>query len=48
MLSRHLKFAVWPIYYLAGPPGMVKGLHQMLKTAGVGENDIRAEEFSGY
>jgi ferredoxin-NADP reductase len=48
MLFRHLKFAVWPIYYLAGPPGMVKGLHRMLKTAGVGENDIRAEEFSGY
>jgi len=48
MLVRHMKFAVWPIYYLAGPPGMVRGLHQMLKTAGVAENDIRTEEFSGY
>jgi ferredoxin-NADP reductase len=48
MLARHLKFAVSPIYYLAGPPGMVKGLHQMLKSGGVGDDDIRMEEFSGY
>jgi ferredoxin-NADP reductase len=48
MLARHLKFDVSPIYYLAGPPGMVKGLHQILRSAGVGDNDIRAEEFSGY
>ena len=48
MLARHLKFAMSPIYYLAGPPGMVTALHQMLKNAGVGDNDIRTEEFSGY
>ena len=48
MLARHLKFAVSPIYYLAGPPGMVKGLHQMLKSGGVRDDDIRIEEFSGY
>lgn len=48
MLARHLKFAVSPIYYLAGPPGMVKGLHQMLTSSGVGDDDIRMEEFSGY
>jgi ferredoxin-NADP reductase len=48
MLVRHLKFDHWPIYYLAGPPGMVKGLHRMLKSSGVGDNDIRTEEFSGY
>lgn len=48
MLARHLKSAASPIYYLAGPPGMVKGLHQMLKYAGVGNEDIRTEEFSGY
>jgi NAD(P)H-flavin reductase len=32
MLSRHLSDAVSPIYYVAGPPEMVKGLHEMLKT----------------
>ena len=48
MLARHLKSAMSPIYYLAGPPRMVTGLHEMLKNLGVGDNDIRTEEFSGY
>ncbi|MGB7622379.1 MAG: FAD-dependent oxidoreductase [Terriglobia bacterium] len=48
MLSRYLKDAVSPIYYVAGPPGMVKGLHTMIHEAGVGDDDIRAEEFAGY
>jgi ferredoxin-NADP reductase len=48
MLSRHLKGAESGIYYIAGPPAMVKGLNEMLKKAGVGDNDIRAEEFAGY
>jgi ferredoxin-NADP reductase len=37
-----------PIYYIAGPPGMVKGLHAMLKESGVDDDDIRSEEFAGY
>jgi ferredoxin-NADP reductase len=48
MLARHLKCAMSPIYYLAGPPGMVNGLRQMLKCVGVSNDDIRTEEFSGY
>ena len=48
MLARHLRCAMSPIYYLAGPPGMVKGLRQMLECAGVDNDDIRMEEFSGY
>jgi ferredoxin-NADP reductase len=48
MLARHLKSAASPIYYLAGPPEMVKGLHTMLNEAGVDDDDIRTEEFSGY
>jgi ferredoxin-NADP reductase len=48
MLGRHLKGAVLPIYYIAGPPAMVKGLHEMLSKAGINDDDIRAEEFSGY
>jgi len=48
MLDRHLKDAVSPIYYIAGPPGMVKGLHSMLQAAGIDEDDIRTEEFAGY
>ncbi len=48
MLSRYLKDAVSPIYYVAGPPEMVKGLHTMINAAGVDDDDIRAEEFAGY
>ena len=48
MLTRHLKGAGTPIYYIAGPPAMVKGLHEMLNKAGVDDDDIRAEEFAGY
>jgi ferredoxin-NADP reductase len=48
MLGRHLKGAASPIYYIAGPPAMVKGLHEMLSKAGLNDNDICAEEFSGY
>lgn len=48
MLSRHLKDAASPIYYIAGPPGMVKGLHEMLNKAGVDDDDVRMEEFAGY
>ena len=48
MLSRHLKDAVSPIYYIAGPPAMVKGLHEMLNKAGTDDDDIRTEEFAGY
>ena len=48
MLARYLKDATSPIYYIAGPPGMVKGLHMMIDESGVDERDIRTEEFSGY
>jgi ferredoxin-NADP reductase len=48
MLARYLKDASLPVYYIAGPPGMVKGLHTMIKESGVDERDIRTEEFSGY
>lgn len=48
MLGRYLKDAASPIYYIAGPPVMVKGLHEMLNKAGMNDDDIRAEEFAGY
>jgi ferredoxin-NADP reductase len=48
MLARHLNDAESPIYYIAGPPGMVKGLHTMLNESGVDDDDIRTEEFAGY
>ena len=48
MLGRHLADVIDPIYYLTGPPGMVQGLRTMLIDAGVDEDDIRTEEFTGY
>jgi Na+-transporting NADH:ubiquinone oxidoreductase subunit NqrF len=48
MLDKHLKSAPSPIYYIAGPPVMVNALQAMLQEAGIGHNDIRAEEFAGY
>ena len=48
MLTKHLASPQGPIYYLAGPPAMVAAMRRMLIEAGVDEDDIRAEEFSGY
>jgi ferredoxin-NADP reductase len=48
MLGRHLDGVTDSIYYLTGPPGMVKGLGTMLVESGVDEDDIRTEEFTGY
>jgi ferredoxin-NADP reductase len=46
--ARHSKRATSPIHYIAGPSGMVKGLHEMLNGSGVDDDDIRTEEFTGY
>ncbi|MBZ5561149.1 MAG: FAD-dependent oxidoreductase [Acidobacteriia bacterium] len=48
MLADALGSLSGPIYYLAGPPGMVAAMRQMLATAGVSDDDIRTEEFAGY
>ncbi len=48
MLGKYLKDAASPVYYIAGPPDMVKGMHEMLNKAGVNDDDIRAEDFEGY
>lgn len=48
MLAKYLGAATSPIYYIVGPPGMVTGLHAMLNEAGVDDDDIRTEDFSGY
>lgn len=48
MLSKHMPSLQGPIYYIAGPPGMVKAMRQVLTQAGVDEHDIRTEQFVGY
>ena len=48
MLGRHLRGVSSPIFYIAGPAGMVQALRTMLVVSGVDEDDIRTEEFTGY
>ena len=48
MLQKFLPSLQGPIYYIAGPPGMVAAMREMLPAAGVDEDDIRSEEFAGY
>ena len=37
-----------PIFYLAGPPGLVGGLTRIVVEAGADPAHVRAEEFAGY
>lgn len=48
LLRRHRRELQGPIYYIAGPPGMVAEMRKILVAAAVDEDDIRTEEFSGY
>ncbi|ATG44285.1 putative oxidoreductase [Phaeobacter piscinae] len=48
MLRRHLSDLNAPIYYCVGPAGMVTATQKILTAAGVAEQDIRVESFTGY
>ena len=48
MLKRYVDDLQSPIYYLAGLPEMVSAMKTMLTDSGVREENIRAEEFTGF
>jgi ferredoxin-NADP reductase len=48
MLRKWVRDLNGPIYYMAGPPGMVAAMRQMVTTSGIAADDIRTEEFTGY
>jgi ferredoxin-NADP reductase len=48
MLSKYVSNLQDPIYYVAGPPGMVAGTHQALVELAVHGGDIRTEHFEDY
>jgi ferredoxin-NADP reductase len=48
MLTKWIRDLNGPIYYSAGPPGMVAAMRQVLTTSGIGDDNIRTEEFTGY
>jgi ferredoxin-NADP reductase len=48
MLQRYLMALNGPIYYIAGPSGMVTAMTDLLHSSGVSEDDIKTEEFGDY
>ena len=48
MLAQSISDLTTPIYYIAGPPGMVTAMRKMLGDAGINDDGIRTEEFNGY
>jgi len=48
MLARFIDDLKAPVYYVAGPQGLVNAMRKTLGEVGVSEEDIKAEEFAGY
>ena len=48
MIENHVGDLTLPIYYIAGPASMVMAMRKTLNEAGVDDDNIRTEEFSGY
>jgi ferredoxin-NADP reductase len=48
MLKRYLVELQGPVYYIAGPSGMVAAMTNLLNSAGVSEDDMKTEEFGDY
>ena len=48
MLSKYINDLTLPIYYIAGPRGMVAAMRKTLSESGVNDDNIRTEEFTGY
>lgn len=48
MLEKTVGDLAGPVYYTAGPPALVAAMRTMLAEAGVDENDVNSEDFSGY
>ena len=48
LLKRYLQGLNGPVYYVAGPSGMVAAMTTMLGSSGVSDDDIKTEEFGDY
>lgn len=48
MIQKHIGDLNSPIYYMSGPPAMVKAMRNLLKEIGVNNDNIKFEEFTGY
>jgi ferredoxin-NADP reductase len=48
MIKRYVDDLTSPVYYVAGLPDMVSAMKTVLTDSGVSEENIRAEEFTGF
>jgi ferredoxin-NADP reductase len=48
MLKRYLLGLQGPVYYIAGPSGMVTAMTELLHSLAVSDDDIKTEEFGSY
>src|SRR5215469_760640 len=48
LLTRYLQGLSGPVYYVAGPSGMVGAMTTLLHCSGVSDDDIKTEEFGDY
>jgi ferredoxin-NADP reductase len=48
MLKCYLMSIKGPVYYIAGPSGMVTAMTRLLNSCGVSEDDMKTEEFGDY
>ena len=48
MLTRYLLGLNGPLYYIAGPSGMVTAMTGVLNGSGVSDDDMKTEEFGDY
>jgi len=48
MIEAAVKNLPSPVFYVAGPPGLVEAMRTALENAGVEDVDVRSEEFFGY
>lgn len=47
-IRQHCQDLEQPLFYLSGPPAMVEAMYDILEDAGVDEDDIHSESFTGY
>ena len=48
MLQKYIKNLNSPIYYMSGPPIMVKAMRELAEKIGINNDNIKFEEFAGY
>ena len=48
MLTRYLSGLNGPVYYVAGPSGMVTAMTTLLRSSGISDDDVKTEEFGDY